>query len=199
MKKIIILVLLISVSCSQKKIESRINDVVTELNKQHFSKEMKKNINLHIDKFITWKIDENKKTYMMMVDYPYQDPSKPIDYLSFTIVKFKTHKQPRVLSISCSSIIDEKKGMSIYFGKRESINSQKIIMSKTKLEKIEFTEVNKDFLKITFDYMKFNEINFLDLFLENDHLFIEIYSKKGEKYNIGYPLFKFKEQFSELK
>ncbi len=46
--------------------------------------------------------------------------------------------------------------------------------------------------------MKSGNVNLFNEFMENDHLFIDLENKNGEKYQIGYPLFKFKEQYKEL-
>lgn len=186
-----------STSFSDTSKEARMNEISEEIRNTNYSTKDIENLKEYIATFLTWKVKENKKAYMMFIDYPYQNPFKPVDYLSLTVIKEKGHKQPIVFSISCASMIDEKKGISIYFGKTGA-NKNKIKMSKTKLEDMDFNEVNGDYLKISFSNMKKLEINLFEEFMNNDHLFIDITGKNGTKYEIGYPLFKFQEQYKNL-
>ncbi|MDH5629377.1 MAG: hypothetical protein OEY96_04415 [Gammaproteobacteria bacterium] len=197
------LILLIAVHfphsfASDKDKESKFNDIVDEMQNQTFSDEEIKAIQGLIDNVLTWTVEENEKGYMMYIDFPYLDIQKPVDYLSLTLVKFKGEKQPIIFSIVCSSIIDASKGISISFGKRIA-DSQKIEMSKNSLKNIAFTESNEEFHKISFEQMKMGDISLLVEFMNNDHLFVDLESNKGEKFEIAFPLFKFKEQYKNLK
>ncbi|MDD4991637.1 MAG: hypothetical protein PHR83_05315 [Paludibacter sp.] len=182
----------------QDGIESKLNSIVNGLDKTYFSTKDQTVINKYIDTYLTWKIQENSKAYLMTLDYPYP-VANPVDYLSFTIVKFKTQTQPKVFSISVSSKINYKKGISLYFGKRLSGKSQKITIDKISLQNLKYTDIKSDFLKISFDDMKYKDINLSDLFMKNDHLFIEFFDNANKIYTIDYPLFKFNEQFKNLK
>lgn len=183
---------------SDTSIEARMNEISEEISNTKYSKDDIENINKYIDTFLTWKVKENEKAYMMFIDYPYQNPLKPVDYLSLTLIKEKGHKQPVVFSISCGSMIDEKQGMSIYFAKSDSKNRNKTKVSDVKLEGVTFTTINSEYLKVSFPKMKHSGVNLLEELMTNDHLFINIVGKDGNKYKIGYPLFKFKEQYQRL-
>jgi len=187
-----------STAFSDTQKEVRMNNIAEKISNRSYSTNDIENIKKYIDTFLTWKVKENKKAYMMFIDYPYQNPLKPVDYLSLTVIKEKGHKQPRVFSISCASMIDDKKGMSIFFGKTDPDDKNKIKMSNIELKGMKFTDVNNEYLKISFPNMKKSEVNLFEELMNNDHLFIDITGKDGTKYEVGYPLFKFQEQYKNL-
>ena len=196
--KLIAIICTVILSFQQDGIESKMNTIVNDLDRTYFSKKDQTTVDNYIDKYLTWKIQENNKAYLMTLDYPYP-MSNPVDYLSLTIVKFKTKKQPKLFTISLSSQINYNKGISLYFGKRLSAKSQKLSIEKTSLLNLKYTEIKHDFVKISFDYMKYRDINLYDLFMKNDHLFVEFIGYNNKTYSIAYPLFKFKEQYLNLK
>ncbi len=187
-----------STAFSDTSKEDRMNEISEEISNTNYSTNDIKNLKKYIDTFLTWKVKENEKAYMMYIDYPYQNPLKPVDYLSLTVIKEKGYKQPRVFSISCASMIDDKKGISIYFGKTDPKHKNKIKMSSIELKGMKFTDVNNEYLKISFPNMKRSEVNLFEELMNNDHLFIDITGKDGTQYEVGYPLFKFQEQYNNL-
>lgn len=204
--KYIFLLLAIFTSTSNaqedKAITTEMNSILQSLNQQTFTQYDAKNLDEITKKIFTWSVNENDKGYMMTLDYPYP-MSQPIDYLSLTIIKPKSSNRPYLFSCAVSSIIDPKKGISIYFGSYDKVKRENLKISSNKIENIPFSDIYDEYIKIAFENMvvktKKNEVDIFNEMLNYDYIFFVFYNKSGEKYSIGYPLLTFKEQYQTLK
>jgi hypothetical protein len=152
------------------------------------------------EKMFGWKVQENDHAYMMSVDVPYPDFQNPKNSFSITVVKFKGHKRPRVISFAVSSMIDPAKGLSIYFAGYDK--SHVLQMSNIQYEHLPFTEVTSEYLKVSADYMYLDKEEKKDLFdpmLNNNHIVFNFYDRNGQLYKVSYPLLWFKDKIEELK
>ena len=150
-------------------------------------------------KMFEWKVQENDNAYMLTVDIPYPNIQKPKDYFSMTVVKFKGKKRPRVISFAVSSMIDPSKGLDIYFS---GYNKNKSIkMSNIMYEDLPFTDINKEYIKVSAEYMyldKNKKKDLLEPMFNNNHMVFQFYDHDGKPYKISYPLLWFKDQIEKL-